>query len=97
MTFEGADLKGGHFTFEKNDKNWEEITYKEGKLETSEGTFFVKGVLKQGKSKLDILMRLFLEPIQTGFKMEVRYLSLDSKRLNSKFPIKDFKGTFKTE
>ncbi|MCR9204286.1 MAG: hypothetical protein NXH75_06905 [Halobacteriovoraceae bacterium] len=95
MTFEGAELKGGSFTFKENSKNWKKISYKEGKLETSSGTFFVKGFLQQGKNKLEIIMRIYLEPIEKGFKMEVRYLSLDSKRKNSKFPIGDFKGIFK--
>lgn len=96
IVFEGADLKRGSFTFKKNNKNWNKISYKEGQLESNGETFFVKGFLHQGKSKLEIIMRLYLEPIEKGLKLEVRYLSLDSKTRNSKFPINDFKGVFKT-
>lgn len=95
IAFEGADLKGGRFFFQKNKLNWEEISYKEGRLETSDGTFVSEGILKQGKSKIDVTIKLFLDPIKEGFKAEVKELYLSGKKVKGRFPVKEMKFILK--
>lgn len=95
LAFEGADLKGGRFFFKKNKLNWEEISYKEGRLETSDGTFVSEGLLKQGKSKIDVTVVLFLDPIKEGFQAEVKEIYLSGKKVKGRFPLKEMRFILK--